>query len=367
MSFDHYPVDLMVTEQDFDECGWKNALSEVQRPGYTFMWQALSAAARKAMDEGRKRHGKVLWLLADVCSMALSPKSHNVPFKPVMIMQGERTIVPSDLPESDVTFLSKIVDRIDEPWLKARLADLIWLNQSPRDAKFALTAIDSYRSIPIDSKTWVAGGQQCWERATILSYMLREGAGERVNEIESAAIPAFFSADLSDGFFAVWLAEFMDTYGLACDQSSAVAEALESLGRAFNEEGDVYRARENFNSAAKWYVKAKNDTKKAEMTVAVAESYVTEAVVRISSEQPSHAAAAGFYEKAIQIYHSIPKVERPVYRVDERIATLRGMLSEAGERSLGEMGVISTPQMDISEIINNARQSVRGKDTVEAL
>ncbi len=367
MNFDHYPTDLMVTEQDFDECGWENTLSEVQKSGYTFMWQALSAAARKAMDEGREGHGKVLWLLADVCSMTLSPKSPNVPFKPIMVMQGERTIIPSDLPESDVTFLLKIVDRIDEPWLKARLADLIWLNQNPRDVKFALAAIDSYRSIPIDSKTWVAGGQQCLERATSLSYMLREGAGERVNEIESAAIPAFFSADLSDGFFAVWLAEFMDTYGLAHDQSSAVAEALESLGRAFNEEGDIYRARENFNSAAKWYVKAENDTKKAEMTVAVAESYVTEAIVRASSEQPSYAAAAGFYEKAIQIYRTIPRAKRLPHRVDERIEELRQQLSEAGERSLGEMGVISTPQMDISEIINNARQSVRGKDTVEAL
>ena len=35
-------------------------------------------------------------------------------------------------------FFAEIVETIDDPWLKARLADLVWLMQSPRAVKFAL-------------------------------------------------------------------------------------------------------------------------------------------------------------------------------------------------------------------------------------
>ena len=52
------------------------------------MWQALSTAARGAIEQGRNEHGKVLWLLADACSMMLSPSSPNEPFKPFAVFHG---------------------------------------------------------------------------------------------------------------------------------------------------------------------------------------------------------------------------------------------------------------------------------------
>ena len=86
MSEERYPADLVVTEQDFRDSGWKDVLSKTSREGYSSMWQAFSAAARQAIDERRPSHGKVLWLLADACSMMLAPKSVNETFKPFMVM-----------------------------------------------------------------------------------------------------------------------------------------------------------------------------------------------------------------------------------------------------------------------------------------
>ena len=103
------------------------------------------------------------------------------------------------------------------------------------------------------------------------------------------------------------------------------------------------------------------------MTVEVAEGWAKEADARVSSDQPSHMVAASFYEKAIQTYHTIPRLERTTYSVNERIAELRRSLNESGERSLDEMGVISTPGQDISRIVKNARDAVRGKVLDEAL
>jgi len=53
--------------------------------------------------------------------------------------------------------------------------------------------------------------------------------------------------------------------------------------------------------------------------------------------------------------------------VDERIEELRTHLNQSGEMALGEMGVISTPGVDITQLVENARKSVTGKPATEAL
>lgn len=367
MSADRYPADLNITAKDFAECGWKEVLSGTAREGYSSMWQALSGAARQAIEQGRMTQGKVLWLLADACSMTLSPKSLNEPFKPIMVMEGRRTVIPDDLPEVDIAFFAQIVDDIDDPWLKSRLADLVWLKQRPRNVRFALTAIDSYRAIPLDTETWVRGGDKCWARTISLARTLKDGAGNRIDEIGSAITEAFQKSTRTDGFLGLWLADLLNTNSLARDQAETIAHRLESLAREFDDEGDLHRSREYFDVAATWYKRAGDDAKAAAMTVAVAEGWVKEAVARVSSDKPSHMVAASFYENAIQLYRTIPRTERAVHRVDERLEELRIHLTESGEKSLDEMGVVKTPGVDISEIVENARKAVRGKEPIEAL
>lgn len=367
MSDHRYPADLVITKQDFADSQWKDMLVRTAREGYSSMWQAFSAGARQAIEEGRQAHGKVLWMLADACSMTLSPKSLNEPFKPIMVMEGRRSAIPDDLPEADIDFFAQIVGDVDDPWLKARLADLVWLKQRRRDVQYALAAIDAYRAIPLDAKIWVRGGDKCWQRALSLARMLRDGAGDRVKEMETAIMAAFQQASSADGFLGNWLADLLDANGLARDHALTIAQRLESLAGEFDDEGDVHRARAYFNDAANWYKQAGDNAKSAAMTVAVAEGWVKEAVARVSADDPSHSAAATFYEKAIQIYRTIPRSERAIHRVDERLEELRRDLNESGEKSLDEMGVIKTPGVDISKLIENARQSVRGKNALEAL
>lgn len=367
MNTERYPADLVLTMQDFANCGWKEVLTNSNREGYSSMWQAFSSAARQALDEGRQSHGKALWLLADACSMMLSPKSVNEPFKPFMVMEGRRSVIPDDLPEADTAFFAQIVDGMDDPWLKARLADLIWLKGRPRDVKFALAAIDAYQSIPLDTETWVRGGHECWERAISLARMLKAGSGDRLREMETAILAAFDTATREDGFLALWLADLLVSNGLGRDHRTPVAQKLKSLACMFDGEGDLHRAREYFRASNDWFKVAGDDAKSAEMTVALAEGWAKEAVARASSENPSQMVAASFYENAIQTYRTIPRSERAIHRVDERIAELRVHLAESGEKSLDEMGTISTPGIDISQLVENARNAVSEKSPIEAL
>lgn len=367
MSIDRYPTDLVVNYQDFLACGWKDILANVTREGYSSMWQAFSSAARQAIDDGQALRGKILWLLADVCSMALTPQSINEPFKPFMVMERRRSVIPDDLLDTDVEFLAEIVELLDDHWLRARLADLVWLKQKPRNVKFAQVAIDSYRAIPLDTETWVRGGRECWERAISLARMLKAGAGDRLTEMDNAILDAFLAVTSADGFLGVWLADLLETYGLGRDKSSIIAHKLESLAQDFDGMGDLHRAREYFSASAEWFKRSGDESKAASMITALAEGWAKEAIFQISSDNPSHMLAATYYENAIQTYRTIPRAERAAYRVDERITELRTHLNDSGEKSLAEMGMISTPGIDITQLIENAREAVRGKPPIEAL
>lgn len=362
-----YPDYLTITPADFAGCGWQGALSGTEYEGYAGMWQALSRVAREDIELGRDAHGKVLWLLADVCSMRLVPSSANEPFKPFAAMDGRRSFTPDDLNEADIVFLSDIADQIADARLSARVNDLIWLLRRQLGPKFALAAIDAYRSIPLDMETWLHGGRQCWERAISLAFSLGEGAGERLEQIESSLFSSFESATKTNGFWALWLSELLFSYRLSRASWPDIANRLEHMGKDFSNAGDIHCARQYFDYAARFFRASNLTAKSAEMIAAHAEEWANEAIAQSSSEHPSYLLAANFYEKAIQIYRTIPRSDRAAHNVDFRMVELHKLMSDAGERSLGEMSPISIPNIDISEIVKNARNAVKGKDALEAL
>ena len=217
------------------------------------MCDALSDAAKQATQNGQKAHGKALWLLADACSMMLDPASVNKPYKSRVVSSEGRSLIPEDLLEADIAFFAQIVDVINDSWLKARLADLVWFRQAPRKVKFALAAIDSYRLIPLDTEAWWHGGKECWQRAIRLTLMCGAGAGNRLTEMEASIIDASQLVTKQDGFLAFELADLLKSNGLAGSHSTKIAIKLESLAHEFEDEENFYFAREYFQSSANWF------------------------------------------------------------------------------------------------------------------
>lgn len=364
---ERYSRDLIISVDDFRRSGWKPALASCVRQDYPAMWQSLSSAARAAIETGSVSEGKALWLLADACSMILTPSSPTDPFGPFMNLGDTRTSLPSDFLPSDIELFSLFVEEVDNIWLKARLADLVWLLSDPKKPQFALTAIDAYRRIPLDADTWLRSGHDCWERAISLTRMLGAGAGNRLGEIESAVISAFEATTSDDGFFSLGLADLLLENRFASAKGADIANKLESFARHLDSHGEIHLSREFFSSSAKWFQQSEDIAKATEMTVFVAEAWYKEAVSRVSSDRPSHLVAASLYEKAIQTYRTIPRIHRTKYGVDERIIEIHHKLSESGKLSLGEMAVIRTPDLDITDYIDNSRNLIRGKPSLEAL
>lgn len=369
MSNKRYPKDLAITLQDFEVSGWKEAVDQALSENYPMLSQSLSEAAHIAIELGQLKTGKILWLLADACSMVLSPsKDREDPFKPYIDFATRRTVTTDSFLDADITFFTEIADAIDHILLKARIADLLWLRCSPPDRiKFALKAIDAYSSLPLNADSWGANEQDCWQRAITLTLKLGKGARDKLDALETTIIQKFNTATFNDGYFKLRLADFLTVNKLRRGYHSNIASQLETLGREFEQNVQLNLARDCFSAAAELYYKLSDGVKEAEMFVAQAECWVKDATLRSSSESPNHIETLMLYESAIHAYRSIPGAQRSIHNVEERVAELRTYLSNAGEHSLNEMKSLKTGEINISQLIENSINAVTGKDAHSAM
>lgn len=224
--------DTPLSKDAFEKCGWKAALDSARNDEYSFMAHALSTAARQAEESGKPAESQVLKLLGAMCSMILRTDSINEPFGPFMVMNGRRTTTPDDLHVDEVEFLSSVYPNIDNARLRARLADVVFLVQRPRDPAAAIAAIDAYRQIPITQEGWGLDGRECWDRAIRLCLMLRAGADNRLEEIEQALGNALLASSEDEGYMPLWIAELLLKHGLGKSKEGQICSHLGACRRA---------------------------------------------------------------------------------------------------------------------------------------
>lgn len=367
MSTERYPVDQVIGIDDFKKSGWSEALEAIDHPTISSMWSALSTAANHKITEGDLNSGKVLWLLADACSMLLKPTKTSEPFQPMWVSGATRSTLPQDFSEDDLRFFEEILDSIDDVWIQARIADLLWLRKSPRDPQFAHIAIGAYAEIPLDTETWVRDGEECWKRAFVLARTLGKPASDKVDQMEAQVIGALLAGKQEDGLLSSWLAELLRGHGLAESHIVEIAEHLASLSVEFRGDPEGHRERAFLHESANWYRRSENDERVVELKIAVAGSWQREAESRTAGNDPSHLVAASFFENAIQEFRSIPRKHRVKHDIDERIADLVRQLNDAGKQASEEMVGISTEPFDISSSVEQSKDRVRGKSLLEAI
>lgn len=361
-----YPEQTIATVEDLRTSRLNEAIASASREGYASIWQALSTAAAAALEEARPAEAKALWLVADAASMMLKPKSVNEPFAPMTVFGDRRSAVASDFLPDDVEIFAAVAAEVKDHLVRARLSDVVWLCGSPRDPNFARIAIDAYRAVPLTAETWARDARDCWERAIALCLQLRTGAGPRLEEMETALLSIFDTNIGTDGFFALSVSRLLFENNLGRDRGRKTADCLANRGNELVEKSS-YEARGYLEGAALWYDRLAETALQADMTCAVAETWAREAESRASADQPSNLVAASFYEKAIQTLRRVPRSLRAALAVDQRLIKLNALLANAGKASLGEMGVASSGPIDISELVEAARDSVRGKDLSGAL
>ena len=127
---------------------------EVEAP--TFPFCLFQKIAEKEKDPFKS---KILWLLADVLSLGVDCETNE--FVPEFFFRLE------NLNERDVEFLIVLFNKITDPYIKSRIADVLFC-KTKQFQPYLKTAIDAYMEMPIGSKNWNLYMQDAWQRALFL-------------------------------------------------------------------------------------------------------------------------------------------------------------------------------------------------------
>lgn len=353
---------LQLTRDLFLECNWNYDISPEDHYGYSSVMGSLQTSSKKLLEQEKVESSQILDLLARATSMTLVANSINDPFKACFqnFQAGRRSALPEDFTSEELSFFENILSDVNEPWLKARLADLLWLLRKPKNPEHAKIAIDFYVFQSIDDETWHRDVNVCWERAARLCMQI--GDYDRLSEIKNKLFAAFCAEYPRSKYMTLWIAGLLDKLKIDSDLKEAMATFLHKKANDLKEDGDFNSARSYFELASKKYQQCSDEQKWLECLLAIAECFELEADSRSSG---SNMVANSFYENAIQAYRRIPNRHRESHDVEGKIAAVRTKIRVTGKASLDEMALVSTPGIDISDIAKQAIDHVAGKHSVE--
>jgi tetratricopeptide (TPR) repeat protein len=348
------------TREKFLECNWESDIAENDHYGYSTIMQSLQASAKKMLDAERAEEHKILEFLSRAASMRLIPGSLNEPFKPILedFQMGRRSTIPEDFTMDELSFFEQILDDISEPFLKARLADILWLLRKPKNINHARLAIDAYIDHEIDEKSWHKDLSKCLERGARLAIQIKDW--ERLEQIKGLLFTAFLKDYPASKFMHLWIADLLDTLKIDNDLRPEIAQTLYDKANDLKNNGDFFSAISYFELSSKKNKQCDKVEKYVESLVAIAECHVSEAEKR---SLDSNLVANGFYENAVQAYRRIPVRYRSTYDIENKIIEIRQKITSSGQASLDEMVSFTSPSVDVSELIQSSIKHVTAKAT----
>ncbi len=348
--------------QQFIACEWQYDVLPENHYGYSSVMQSLQKHAKVKAEAGLEEQAKILELLGRAASMMLTPSSLNEPFSPYFqdYQAGRRSAIPDDFTVDDLAFFEVILNDIVEPWLKARLADLLWLCKKQKNPEHAKIAIESYIVHAIDPDTWHRDINDCWERAARLCMQVKDF--EKLNDIKNQLFGAFGIEYPSSKFMALRIADLLDKLKIDHELRENIAHELMRSGTDLKCEGDFNSARSYLELAAKKFQQCRDERAWLECLVSIADCFEKEADSRSGG---SNMVSNSFYENAIQAYRRIPAKNRENYDVNSKIEVIRTKITESGKASLDEMGLVKTPGVDISDMVESSIAYVSGKHSIE--
>jgi len=287
-------------------------------------------------------------LLQAVFDFRFQPSNASEPFTPMMVWNGKRSMIPSDLNEDQLAALESTVDGVVDPEYRARILDVLWLRR--RDAKHARSAVEAYLqsgSRLEDPNHWVACMQR-YERAVRLARQV-EAKGELQKTVLRHLETRVLHYNGSDPlYFTLKSLELLAEFSFG--EFGALAEIAGRVAEQARAAGNFDRARSHYAVQARLLKAAKLTQGAESVRIAEAECWAEEAHQR---EQGGSAIAAHhFWEQAIKAFR-----ERPGLR--GRLPEIQRRLARAGEAALGEMTRHSV-EIDLTEPIRATRKAMTG-------
>jgi hypothetical protein len=360
------PLDTApLTLADLEHSGYLEVI-ESDPDGLHYGWSnAFISRTQEADAAGEKRRAKVFRHLVDITSMMLSPQTSATPFLPLMqFPDGRRSPIPEDLPPDVYDWLALVAPQVPNQALRARMADLIWLQAKRHGIQFAILAIESYMAGSLDSEDWALSLGMEWRRALQIAKRIGKPGQIYVDEISKQLMQAFLKCaqDLEELAAPLWYANALFESRCPGVDADVVAGEMNSLGTRHTAKGNPWLARDFFETAAKWYERAADPDKSVEMLYEVARSWEAQ-----GDAVGAGAAALHFYQNAVKALRDLSAAERDRLAGAGALDRVRQKVLQAGQLAIEEMQVMRGPAIEVGEFIAYARQRVQCLRPIESL
>lgn len=170
------------TFEDLRDCNWRALINNAPDKTCINYYLSFSDAASKLNDDNSKK--RALQLLADLCYMEIDWEDGKRGMLPIYSDSTGHTPLPQDLSSQHVEVLYNFLNIVDDPELKARIADCLWLKKCNFKFQSAQIALFEYKQTIENLKAInepEAIKRLC--RAINLAYEIGSGGKQQQTEI----------------------------------------------------------------------------------------------------------------------------------------------------------------------------------------
>ena len=332
--------------------------SELSNEEKNSLFRIHSILKNIATNETNTKLRKSLFLLSNICSPMIDLESRNDPFQPFMTWGNKRSFLPIDLIDEEILYLSSILDEDFPPILKARIADILWTYSKPKNKKHSEIAIENYISMDVFDDFFEPDVYVFWERAVMLAKQIKNNS--LIEKIKSKLLNEIDHPSTNWDFHLLKIIEIFDNTDLDKGLNHELAEKLLEKQKEFNHEKQFHIAEKYLESATKLFKKAGNAEDSYRSLAFLAQATENHGDYR---KNESAMVANSFYKLALQRYREIPNLYRNTLQIDQKLDTVQDKITQSGLLITDELQLISTKQMNISELQEQSINHVKDKQT----
>ena len=355
------PNKTIVTIEELYAASVESPLEQTRSVDCADFRPLFSSAIALAEKEGNTTKVRTYTLLKTIVEMHFKPNDQAEPYGPMLVIDGKRSAIPSDLAGEQSVALSQLAVHIRNAGLRARLADIVWLNDR-RQATSARIAVQSY----MEALRLVQDGTATFFNESSdptsphgVEYLLRACQIARMtgwkqpeaNDLQQLALQLARHATninncggylrLSKSLFSF---EFFDYNEIATE-----SERLASIPSLYPE-----TSRQLWEMAATAQRRLGKEQEQVRCLVEAAECYTKMA----ETFGLRGMAAASWLTDAIRALRALPNTKA---RRDE----LETLLREAQASIFDEIGTFST-EIDLSDLADEAQKAIAGLTLAQA-
>jgi hypothetical protein len=332
--------------------------SELSNEEKNSLFRIHSILKNIATNETNTKLRKSLFLLSNICSPILNLESRNDPFQPVITWGNERSFLPIDLNDGEILYLSSIVDEDLPPILKARIADILWTYSKPKNKKHSEIAIENYISMDVFKDFLQPDIYVFLERAAMLAKQAKNNS--LIEKIKSKLLEEIENPSTNWDFHLLTIIEIFDNTDLDEERNHKLAEKLLEKQKEFNHKQQFHIVEKYLELAAKLFKKSGNAEDSYKSLALLSQAIENHGDYR---KNESAMVANSFYKLAFQRYREIPNSYRSTLQIDQKLDTVQEKITQSGLLITDELQLISTEQINISELQEQSITHVKDKQT----